>query len=118
MKVLVFEENLMWSSRLVQSLKAFGHEPLLRKGLPEDAEGAEVAIINLGTKSPDPADLVASLHRLGVRVLAHAGHRETELLELGKRAGADRLATNRELTYQLPKLMDALSLGIKSPDEE
>src|SRR5207253_2720652 len=31
MRVLIFESNLMWSSRLVQSEESLGHEPLLRK---------------------------------------------------------------------------------------
>jgi len=108
MKVLIFEDNLMWSSRLTQSLKAFGHEPAVRTGLPAEAEGATAAIINLGSKSPDPAALVTRLHELGIRVIAHAGHREKELIELGRAAGADVLATNSELTFKLPKLVEDL----------
>ena len=88
-----------------QTLRAFGHEPSLRKGLPDDGDGAKVAIINLGSKSPDPVSLVARLHELGIRVLAHAGHREKELLDLGRVAGADRLATNSELTFKLQELI-------------
>jgi hypothetical protein len=116
MRILVFEDNLMWSSRLSQTLRGTGHEPLLRKGLPEDAEGAAVAVINLGQSSPDPRDLVQRLHNLGVRVLAHAGHKEKELLELGRLAGADRLATNSELTFKLPQLVEELA-WVESPDE-
>ena len=108
MTILVFETNLMWSARLVQSLRGTGHEPMLRNSLPEDAEGASVAIVNLGQAAPDPVALVARLHELGVKVLAHAGHKEKELLELGRAAGADRLATNSELTFKLPQLLEAL----------
>jgi len=106
MKVLVFEDNLMWSSRLMQSLRGFGHEGLLRKGLPDSSEGADVAIVNLGSTAPPPGELVARLHDLGVRVLAHAGHKEKQLLELGRAAGADILATNSELTFKLPELVE------------
>jgi len=116
-KVLVFEENLMWSSRLMQTLRGTGHEPLLRRGLPETSEGAEAAIINLGSSSPGPAALVSRLHGLGIKVLAHAGHREKELLQLGKEAGADRLATNREITFKLPQLLQELGGGPKVPEE-
>jgi len=117
MKVLVFEENLMWSSRLMQTLRGTGHEPLLRKGMPESSEGAEAAIINLGSSSPGPTELVGRLHGLGVKVLAHAGHREKDLLALGKAAGADRLATNREITFKLPQLLEELGGGPKVPEE-
>lgn len=114
MKVLLYEDNLLWSSRLSQTLRAFGHEPLLRRGLPDSPEGAELAIINLGAKSPSPSDLVTQLHELGIPVLAHAGHREKELMELGRDAGADRLATNSELTFKLPELVEQLRMGTKS----
>ncbi|AIE84699.1 hypothetical protein [Fimbriimonas ginsengisoli] len=107
MRVLLFEDNLMWSSRLVQTLRGHGHEPLLRMGIPSESEGASVAVINLGSASPDPKELVAKLHELGVKVLAHAGHREKELMDLGRAAGADRLATNSELTFKLPALLDS-----------
>jgi hypothetical protein len=108
MKILVFEENLMWSSRLVKTLTAFGHTAVLVRELPIQADGASVAVINLGTKEPAPGVLVERLHELGIKVIAHAGHRETELIALGKASGADVLATNREITYKLPELVASL----------
>lgn len=108
MKVLVFEDNLMWSARLSQTLKGHGHEPLVRKSLPTESEGAEAAIVNLGWTSPSPVDLVARLHELGIPVLAHAGHKEKELMQLGKEAKADVLATNSQLTFKLPDLLAQL----------
>lgn len=108
MKILVFEENLMWSSRLVKTLTAFGHTAVLSRDLPVNADGASVAVINLSTKDPAPGVLVERLHELGIKVIAHAGHRETELLALGQESGADVLATNREITYKLPELVATL----------
>lgn len=105
MKVLVFEDNLMWTSRFAQTLRAHGHEPLIRKGLPEDTEDAEVAIVNLGWTAPSPVELVGRLHELGIPVLAHAGHKEKDLMALGKEAKADVLATNSQITFKLPELI-------------
>lgn len=105
MRVFVFEDNLMWSARLAQTLRGTGHEPLVRTTWPESDEGAEAAIVNLGSGELRPSELVPRLQELGVRVIAHAGHREKELMELGRAAGADVLATNRELTYKLPQLL-------------
>ena len=41
-------------------------------------------------------------------MIAHAGHKEKELLELGKDLEVDRLATNSELTYKLPQILEEL----------
>lgn len=105
MRVLVFETNLMWSARLAQSLRGLGHEAQVLGGLPADDERADAAIINLGSSAPPPGELVARLHALGIPVIAHAGHKEKELHALGRQAGADRLATNSELTYKLPEIL-------------
>jgi hypothetical protein len=105
MKFWVFESNLMWSSRLLQSLRGLGHEASVRSLVPED-ELADGAIINLG--DPKAQFLVPDLKQLGVFVIAHAGHKEKELLELGKDLEVDRLAANSELTYKLPQILEEL----------
>lgn len=108
MRVLIFEPNLMWSARLQRSLLALGHEPVLRgeyAGEPGDA-----AIVNLGESALDPTALIAALHEGGVPVIAHAGHKEKELAELGRRAGADVLATNSQLTFKLAELLGLVKL--------
>jgi hypothetical protein len=105
MRILVFETNLMWSSRLAQTLSNLGHEPLLRSQLPESAESSKAAIVNLGDGNLDAKTLVAKLHELGVTVIAHAGHKEKELHELGRMANVEILATNSELTFKLEQLL-------------
>ncbi len=104
MRVLVFERNLMWSSKLVQSLKALGHEALLVTAV---SPGASVAIVNLS--DPGVGERVSELHAAGAKVIGHAGHKEKELLELGRLAGVDVLATNSELTFKLPEILAGLS---------
>ena len=106
MTVLIFESNLMWSSRLVQSLRNLGHEPLLRTKMPETSEGAEAAIVNLGDHALDPKPLVARLQELCVRVIAHAGHKEKDLMQLGRDANVEILATNGQLTFKLESLLE------------
>ena len=112
MIVLVFESNLMWSSRLIRTLRKLGHEPLLRSKMPDSSEGAEAAIVNLGDPALGPTLLVAKLKELGVTVIAHAGHKEKALMELGKEAGVEILASNSELTFKLEQLLtQALTRG-------
>lgn len=107
MVVLVYEDNLMWGPRLAQTLRALGHTPLVRTKLdlsPSDP-AADAAIINLGSPTLRPGELVPGLHTQGVFVIGHAGHKELELHELGRDLGCDVLATNRELTYSLDRLL-------------
>ena len=103
MTVWAFESNLMWSSKLRQSLRILGHECVLLKEVP--AEGtADVAIVNLG--EGDPKALIAALKGRGVPSIGHAGHKEKELHDLGRDAGASLLATNSEIAHKLPDLLE------------
>lgn len=99
----------MWSARLAKTLTGLGHEPALRA--KPVAEAAEVAIVNLGDRRFGPEVLVPELRAMGVHVIGHAGHKELELHELGKQIGCDTLATNRELTYSLERLLKAVTFA-------
>lgn len=105
MQVLVLERNLLWSSKLANSLKHLGHEAVLLKGIPRETGEARLAIINLS--EPDTKAVVSALHELGLKVIGHAGHKEKNLLSLGKDAGVDIVATNSELTFKLPELLSS-----------
>jgi hypothetical protein len=103
MTVWIFEDNLMWSARLVQSIRALGHEGIVTTTVP-DGEPAQVAILNLGSSTF--ATLVPALKGMGVYTIGHAGHKEKDLLQLGREAGCDKIATNSELTYKIESLLD------------
>ena len=107
MTVWTFETNLMWSSKLKQSLRMLGHECVLLREVPEEGT-ADAAIVNLG--EGDPQALLAALRARGVPAVAHAGHKEKDLHALGREAGATLLATNSEMTHKLPDLLEKLSL--------
>lgn len=102
MKVWVFEDNLIWSARLVQSLKALGHEAVVTTQVPDGT--ADAAVVNLG--SQQLSDLVPQLRSRGVYTIGHAGHKEKELLQLGREAGCDAIATNSELTFKIESLLE------------
>lgn len=103
MTVLVYEDNLLWSSRLSLSLRRLGHDPLLlSKPMPQ---AGDVAIVNLGSDGIEADVLVPLLRAMGVIVIGHAGHKEKELLTLGRGAGCHILATNSELTHKIEGLL-------------
>lgn len=102
MRVWVFETNLIWSSRLLQSLRQLGHEAQVHSSVPSEG-AADAAILNLA--SPEFTELVPALRERGVYTLCHAGHKEKDLLQLGREAGCDAVATNSELTFKLESLL-------------
>ena len=104
MKIWIFEDNLMWSARLAQSVKALGHEAVVVTTVPEGA--ADAAIVNLS--SPAFVGLVPLLRQRGVYTIGHAGHKEKDLLRLGAEAGCDKVATNSELTYKIAALLETI----------
>lgn len=104
MRVLVYEDNLLWSSRFSKSLTALGHDPAIRTA--PVAEAAPVAIVNLGSPKLDAAKLVPQLIELGVHVIGHAGHKEKDLLKLGRESGCQTVATNSEITFKLESLLE------------
>jgi hypothetical protein len=105
MKIWVFDDNLFWSSRLIGSLTALGHEASTIASLPADGSRADVALINLATQGNRVAELVSALRGRGVRTIGFAGHKEKELLELGKESGCDEVATNSEITFKLNSIL-------------
>lgn len=95
----MFEKNLMWSSKLLQSLRGLGHEALLA----DSVQPADVAIVNL---SDQPSrELIVGLRAAGVRVVGHAGHKETQLHEAGHELGVDLMVTNSELTFKIEETL-------------
>lgn len=104
MKVLVFEDNLVWSARFLQLLRNLGHQPVVPKSA-EDWEGAEVAIVNLASEVFKAEEIVPAAKKQGIYVIAHAGHKESQLLDLGKQLDCDKVASNSEVTYKLEQLL-------------
>ena len=114
MTVLIFEDNLMWGPRLKLSVTGAGHEPIVFSKPPDEIPPADAAIVNLGSTVFSVDELVPALRSQGIYVIAHAGHKEKELLDLGKRIQCDRLATNSELTHKiLGMLRDVTELSGK-----
>ncbi|MBN8690067.1 MAG: hypothetical protein J0L72_04645 [Armatimonadetes bacterium] len=109
MKVLVFEDNLVWSSRLLQTLRHLGHEPTLMKCEEFEPNGAEVAIVNLGSGTLPAAQIVPKLKAFGVHVIGHSGHKEKGLQASGAELGCDQVVSNSQLTFKLDQLLANIS---------
>lgn len=96
LKVCLVEYDLLWSVRLKKSFVALGHVVTVSEtGLL--TEPVDLAIVNLSAKQYNPTAVISKLKSEGIKVIAHAGHKEASLLNIGKDSGADYVATNGEL---------------------
>lgn len=111
MRVLVFEDNLIWSSRLLQALRGLGHQPTLLKELPAQWPDADVAIVNLASATLPVEEITPVLRQRGIYVIGHAGHKENPLLDRGREAGCDAVVSNSAITHKL----DVILAEIPSP---
>jgi hypothetical protein len=103
--VLALETNLMWVSKLKLGLVGLGHTPTFTGRLPDDLGSFELAIVNLGEEPSRLAETVRRIQAAGLPIVAHAGHKEKELMELGASLGIGALATNSEMTHSLAAVL-------------
>lgn len=107
MTILVFDENLMWSVKLKSGIEGLDHKATVFSQMPEDFQG-DVAIVNLGSTVFPPQEILPKLKSMGIKSIAHAGHKEKPLLLVGADCGADLVVTNGELTHKLAEVLARL----------
>ena len=106
MKVLLLEDNLIWSVRTRKGLESLGHEVAVMARLKHDLPAADLAIVNLGARSFDPFEAIEGLRARGTRVLGHVGHKEKDLWRQGEDAGCDQVVSNGSLANRLKAVLD------------
>lgn len=101
--ILVIVSDLMLSSRVVEPLKASGHDVTLRPQLPEAApDGTEVVICDLDAVDSETA--VA----LGVPTLGFYSHTDVETRKRALAAGFDVVVPRSRMVRELPDLVQGL----------
>ena len=122
MTVLVLDSNLLWSARLTRALAALGHQAAASPRLPADLTGIQTAILNLNTPEPRLSEEAAALQAAGIFLIAHAGHKERDLLQKGRSLGIDLVVTHSTIAHHLGRVMDQAAkldrTHIPDPDEE
>lgn len=95
MRVLLAEDNLMFSARMGSVLRQAGYEvEVCSRDLPADLGVYGAAVLNLGAKAFDVSEAAARVKAAGIPLVGHAGGSETHLWELGKEIGCDKLVRN------------------------
>ena len=105
MRVLIVEDNLLWSSRLFQAIRALGHETVVFHQDVASLLPIDFAVVGLAyRKSPLPP-IIADLKHRKIFVLAHSGHADKDLIEQGREMACDRIVTNGSLTAKLQEYL-------------
>ncbi|MFM9871893.1 MAG: hypothetical protein ACKVQS_00345 [Fimbriimonadaceae bacterium] len=105
MRILIFEDNLIWSERLRKSVTGLGHEAVVVSRLKAELPDCDVAILNLGSETLWSTELVAGLKAKNVHLIGHAGHKEKQKLEAGREEGVDQVVSNSTLTFKLDEVL-------------
>ena len=106
MKVLLLEDNLMWSVRTRKGLETLGCKVIVVSKPTDELPPADLAIVNLGAKSLDPFKCIAALKKRGTRTIGHIGHKEKDIWEQGEKAGCDVVVSNGSLAHKLASLIE------------
>ena len=108
MTILIFDENLLWSSRLKSGVEGTGNTAVVIDRMPLEPISADIAIVNLASRAMPAETLIPLLKTQNIKVVAHAGHKEKPLLLVGQDSGADLVVTNGELTNKLAEILGRL----------
>lgn len=110
MRVAVLADDLIWSTRLADALRAAGAKPrpvrsleALRDALPE----AEFVVVDLTARAYDGVAAIEVAHAAGRHVLAVGQHDDHELRKRAIAAGADRVFAYRKLFEDGPATLQS-----------
>lgn len=116
MKVLLLEDNLMWSVRTRNGLVALGHEVAVFSKADGELPPADLAIVNLGATRFDAISAVVMLKKRGTRTIGHVGHKDKELWKRGEEAGCDKVVSNGTLANKLGSVIEPLTPNPSPPE--
>lgn len=110
MTVLVLEDNLIWSVKLRNGLQSLGHEAIVVSSLPPDLPRANAAIVNLTSRADAFTQMIPRLKDAGIYVIAHAGHKDKQLLDVGRSLNCDAVVTNGILFHKLAAVLSLVKI--------
>jgi hypothetical protein len=117
-RVVAFVPDLLFGSTVVAALAAAGHEPVLASdvdALRRELPGARALVIDLTYDVSERIELVRLVRPAGVRTLAFYSHVETDVRDLGRKAGFDLVVPRSRMAREGATLVDRL-LATEPPD--
>ncbi len=119
--MLVLADDLIWSTRLVETLRAIGAEPIAARGSASVEAGlprAAAVIVDLAARGHDGIAAIARAREAGCRVLAVGQHDDIDLRRRALAAGADRVFAYRKLFEDGPATLAAWLGPLPAPGSQ
>jgi hypothetical protein len=102
-RVVAIAPDLMFASKISETLAAAGHEVTICGSVSEaQIEDAELLIADLERENPK------SLVGLGIPVLGFYPHVESEIRQSAEAAGVDLVVPRSRMAREMPQLVDGL----------
>jgi hypothetical protein len=104
--VAILADDLIWSTRLADAVRAAGGRPRVMQRLEDLAAGWPGAVIvDLTARAYDGVTAVGAAAKAGARVVAVGQHDDATLRRAAMEAGASRVFTYRALFEDGPRLL-------------
>ena len=110
MRVAVLADDLIWSTRLTDALRAAGAEPVPVRslsGLAATLPSADRVVVDLTARAYDGVAAIETSRAAGRPVLAVGQHDDRDLRRRALAAGADRVYAYRKLFEDGPRTLAA-----------
>lgn len=103
-RVVAIAPDLMFGSRIDETLRAAGHEVQIAPALAEarDLESAEILIADLDNENGE------ALVGYGMPVLGYYRHTDVDVREAAEDAGVDLVVPRSRMAREMPALVESL----------
>jgi DNA-binding response OmpR family regulator len=123
-RVAIVADDLIWSTRLVDAVRAAGAEPVPMRALAAplaDGDAAfrdiDAVIVDLTARAYDGVAVVASAAAAGRAVIAVGQHDDQQLRRRALDAGAERVYAYRKLFEDGPRTIGTWLAGVRPTDD-
>lgn len=117
LRVIVLADDLIWSTRLIEQVKAAGADgaPVRTlSALSQSIAAADAVIVDLTARAYDGVVAVRRAAEAGRRVLAVGQHDDAELRRRALAAGADKVYAYRKLFEDGPATLERWLAGTEA----
>lgn len=122
--ILVADDDLLFSTRIESAVTRQGHRArVVRTATAFHSalrERPDAAIVNLAASGMDAIDAIrrtkADPETRMVPVLGFCGHADAARRRAAQDAGCDRVATNGDVSSNLPRLLEMLLDNVRAPE--
>jgi hypothetical protein len=112
-KVVILENDLMWSVRLQKRMQSLGYDAQVIDRWTDEIPYTDIAVINMRSREFPLEKTVDLLKEKKVFILGHVGHKESDLILLGKNLNIDKIVTNSMMIHKLEEILKEISDNLR-----